>query len=128
MKKIMKEAHRMTREMKGKYPEVDYQAQLGLNISYLLEGKEEKEMELPKMEGTKKQIEYANDIKKEIISILEEMKKYSPHNERTNKKIEEVRNETSAYRVINSLKYKYETKQLEDDLEFSKEMHKEFFQ
>ena len=39
MKKIMKEAHKLTKEMKAKYPEVDYQTQLGLFISYLLEEK-----------------------------------------------------------------------------------------
>ncbi|SNR95170.1 hypothetical protein SAMN05446037_100251 [Anaerovirgula multivorans] len=44
MKKIFKEAHKMTKEMVEKYG-VDYQAQFGLNLAYLLETKEEgKEM------------------------------------------------------------------------------------
>ena len=34
--KIMKEAHKMTREIKAEYPEVDYKFQLGLCIKYLL--------------------------------------------------------------------------------------------
>lgn len=49
MKKIFKKAHKMTREMVEKYG-VDYQAQLGLNLSYLLEGEEEEEMEFIKKE------------------------------------------------------------------------------
>lgn len=45
MKKIFKEAHKMTREMVQKY-EVDYQAQFGLCLAYLLENKEERKMKL----------------------------------------------------------------------------------
>jgi len=44
MKNIMREAHKLTKEMKRKYPEVDYKTQLGLFISYLLEN-ENKEVE-----------------------------------------------------------------------------------
>lgn len=36
-KEIMKEAHRLTRELKKEYKDIDYQLQLGLYISYLLE-------------------------------------------------------------------------------------------
>ena len=32
---LMKEAHKMTKEIKEQYPEVDYQAQLGLCLSFL---------------------------------------------------------------------------------------------
>lgn len=47
MKKTLKEAHKLTREMKEKYPEVDYRTQLGLYISYLLEEKNNtKEIEI----------------------------------------------------------------------------------
>ena len=38
---LMREAHKMTREMKSKYPEVDYKFQLGLCIKYLLNKKED---------------------------------------------------------------------------------------
>ena len=44
MKKILREAHKLTRKMKEKYPEIDYHTQLGLFISYLLE--EENKVEL----------------------------------------------------------------------------------
>ena len=37
MKELMKKAHQMTREIKNKFPEVDYKFQLGLCISYLYE-------------------------------------------------------------------------------------------
>lgn len=43
MKKIFKEAHKMTREIVKEY-KVNYQAQFRLNLSYLLNNKEEKEM------------------------------------------------------------------------------------
>ena len=42
MKKIFVKAHKMTKEMVKEY-KVDYQAQFGLCLSYLLEIKEEEE-------------------------------------------------------------------------------------
>lgn len=44
MKNNFKAAHKMTKEMVEKYG-VDYQAQFGLCLSYLLENKEEEELE-----------------------------------------------------------------------------------
>lgn len=44
MKNLMKEAHKMTKGIKAKYENVDYKAQLGLCLSFLLENKEEVEM------------------------------------------------------------------------------------
>lgn len=35
MKSIMTKAHEMAKNIKAKYPEIDYRAQLGINISYL---------------------------------------------------------------------------------------------
>ena len=64
MKKIFKEAHKMTKQMVAKYG-VDYQAQFGLNLSYLLENKEEEKVE--KMIGSEKQVKWAEDIKKNLI-------------------------------------------------------------
>lgn len=37
---LMKEAHKLTKEIKEQYPEVDYQAQLGLCLSFLAQEKE----------------------------------------------------------------------------------------
>lgn len=56
MKEIMKKAHKMTRGMVEKYG-VDYQAQLGLCLAYLLENKEEERM--VELKGTEKQVALA---------------------------------------------------------------------
>ena len=46
-KNLMKEAHKMTKEIKEQYPEVDYQAQLGLCLSFLAqESKKEGEKKM----------------------------------------------------------------------------------
>lgn len=57
MKKIFKEAHKMTKEMVKKY-KVDYITQFGLNLSYLLEKKEEIKMLI----GSEKQIKWAEEL------------------------------------------------------------------
>lgn len=66
MKKIMKEAHKLTKEMKAKYPEINYQTQLGLFISYLLEEK--------KTQSTKRR-NYGSFSKKQIGVIYAANKK-----------------------------------------------------
>ena len=67
-KNLMKEAHKMTREIKEKYPEVDYQAQLGLCLSFLAQ---EGEQEV-KIEGkSEKQIKYAEDCRERRIAQFE---------------------------------------------------------
>jgi len=38
MSKVMKKAHKMVKEIVAKFGDVDYAAQLGLCISYLLDG------------------------------------------------------------------------------------------
>lgn len=69
MKNLFKEAHKMAREIKEQYNEVDYQAQFGLCLSYLYENKEEmKVKELPKLEGTEKQVAWAEDIREELLA------------------------------------------------------------
>ena len=47
-KEMMVKAHKMTKEIKNKYPEVDYKFQLGLCLSYLYEeaNKENEESEI----------------------------------------------------------------------------------
>lgn len=67
MSLIMKEAHRLTKEIKNEFPEVDYKFQLGICMSYLLNEKGEKEM--VELEGTEKQVKWALDIRKEILEI-----------------------------------------------------------
>lgn len=70
MSLIMKEAHRITKEIKIEFPDVDYKFQLGLCISYLL--KEEKTM--VELQGSEKQIKWANNIRETIIKEATEMK------------------------------------------------------
>ena len=76
MRNIMIEAHRMTREIKRTSPEVDYRTQLGLCLSFLMTNKEEKVMEMAKLEGSEKQIKWAEDLRKEFVTKIEEYKKF----------------------------------------------------
>ncbi len=69
MKNIFKKAHKLTRKMKEKYPEVDYQAQFGLYVSFLLEEKEE-EKEMVELKGTEKQVKWANDIREKKMADI----------------------------------------------------------
>ena len=66
---LMKEAHKLTREIKAEYKDIDYKAQLGICISYL-SNKEEREM--VELEGTEKQVKFASDIRENIINMIEE--------------------------------------------------------
>lgn len=45
MKNLFAKAHKMTREVKKTYPEVDYKFQFGLCLSFLYQNKEEEKME-----------------------------------------------------------------------------------
>lgn len=75
MRNIMIEAHRMTKEIKNNSPEVDYRAQLGLCLSFLMMNKkEEKVMEMAKLEGSEKQIKWAEDLRKEFIKRVQKCK------------------------------------------------------
>lgn len=60
---LMKKAHKMTKEIKAEYPEVNYQVQLGLCISYL---QNEEELEMVSLTGTEKQIAYAEKIRENM--------------------------------------------------------------
>lgn len=66
MKNIMKEAHKMTREIKSKYENIDYKFQLGLCISFIIKNMKEGK----KMIGTEKQIKYAQDLKDQLNKIM----------------------------------------------------------
>ena len=64
---LMKEAHKMTREIVNKYGDVDYMTQLGLCLSFLSQEKGEKEM--VELKGTEKQIKWANEIREKALEI-----------------------------------------------------------
>ena len=65
---LMKEAHKLTKEIKKQYPEVDYKAQLGLCLSFL---SQEGGKEMVELKGTEKQVKWAEDIRNRIIKVNE---------------------------------------------------------
>ena len=74
MKELMKKAHQMTREIKNEFPEVDYKFQLGLCISYLSKNEMKEDVEMVKLKGTEKQVKWAEDIRKEVVEKLQNVK------------------------------------------------------
>lgn len=132
MKNIMKEAHRMTKEIKKEYPEVDYQAQLGICLSFLY-NEEETEMEV-KLEGSEKQVKWATEIREVVIECAKKdvefaQKRYDEkqNKARTNKlnaakeTLAMLENETSAkffienFRTVLSRKQRCEKAGIESD-------------
>lgn len=67
---IMKEAHKLTKEIKKEYPEVNYMAQLGICIAYLSKGEE--------IEVSERAIEIQKELNvtEEESKKLEEVEKY----------------------------------------------------
>lgn len=74
MRKIMGAAHRMTKEIKAEYPEVDYRAQLGLCLAYIIKIERVYQMELKNLIGTEKQVAWAQDIRDGYLKRAEELK------------------------------------------------------
>ncbi|MGX8128470.1 hypothetical protein ACWTV9_19580 [Clostridioides difficile] len=72
MKNLFKEAHKMTGEIKRKYNDVDYKAQFSLCLSFLNKKEDTKMKEL---NGSEKQIAWANDIRKDILILVDELEK-----------------------------------------------------
>ena len=132
MKNIMKEAHRMTKQIKKEFPEVDYQAQLGICLSFLY-NKEETEMEV-KLEGSEKQVKWATEIREVVLECAKKdvEKAQARYDEKQNKAranklntaketLEMLRNETSAkffienFRTVLSRKQQCERAKVESD-------------
>lgn len=67
MKNLFKEAHKLTKEIKAEYPNVDYKAQFGICLSYLQEVKGECKM--VELKGSEKQIKWAKEIRQQILSM-----------------------------------------------------------
>lgn len=70
MSLVMKEAHRLTKEIKKEFPNVDYKFQLGICMSYLLNGEGENEM--VELQGSEKQVKWALSIREKTISTINE--------------------------------------------------------
>ncbi|MDB0519949.1 hypothetical protein C4R87_19195 [Clostridioides difficile] len=73
MKNLFKEAHKMAREIKRKYNDVDYKVQFSLCLSFLIEKKGEAKMK--ELKGSEKQIKWAEDIRKDILTLVDELEK-----------------------------------------------------
>lgn len=59
-KELIRKAHKLTKEIKKEYPEVDYRFQFGICLKYLLSNKEEN-----KLRGSEKQVTWAEKIRAE---------------------------------------------------------------
>lgn len=68
---LMREAHKMTREIINKYGDVDYKAQLGLCLSFL---SQEGGKEMVELKGTEKQIKWAEDLRGRFVKYLDFIK------------------------------------------------------
>ena len=65
---LMKEAHKMTREIVNKYGDVNYMTQLGLCLSFL---SQEGGKEMVELKGTEKQVKWEEDIRNRMIRVNE---------------------------------------------------------
>ncbi len=70
-KELMVKAHKMAKEIKNEYPEVDYKFQLGLCLAYL---HEEGEKEMVELKGSEKQIKWAEEIREDLLVRVEQMR------------------------------------------------------
>ena len=71
-KELFVKAHKMAKEIKNEYPEVDYMFQFSLCLSYL---REEGENGMVELKGTEKQVKWAEDIRKIYLEGLNDVKK-----------------------------------------------------
>ena len=65
---LMKEAHKLTKQIVSEYGDVDYKTQLGLCLSFL---SQEGSKEMVELKGTEKQVKWAEDIRNRIIKVNE---------------------------------------------------------
>ena len=65
---LMKEAHKMTKQIVSEYGDVDYRTQLSLCWSFL---SQEGGKEMVELKGTEKQVKWAEDIRNRIIKVNE---------------------------------------------------------
>ena len=131
-KEIFKKAHKLTKEIKAQYPEVDYRFQFGLCLSFLMNEKEET-MKV-KLEGSEKQVKWATEIREVVVECAKNdvEKAQARYNEKQNKAranklntaketLEMLENETSAkffienFRTVLSRKQRCEKAGIESD-------------
>ena len=131
-KELMVKAHKLTKEIKNEYPEVDYKFQLGLCLAYL---QSEGEVKMVELKGSEKQVKWANDIR-EVVLLASRRNlelKQEFYNEKPNSKMrtrvfneakelnEKIENEESAKFFIENfafiIKEKEELERLEKEIE-----------
>lgn len=101
MKKIFKEAHKMTREMVEKYG-VDYQVQFGLCLAYLLEEKEQ-EKEMVELQGSEKQIAWATKLRDGALGLFEELDSYKYQINKNDSRYEKGMTEAERYEKFKNI-------------------------
>ncbi|MCB2308880.1 hypothetical protein LGL08_20655 [Clostridium estertheticum] len=106
-KEMMIKAHKMTKEIKTEYAEVNYSFQLGLCMSYLAKEGEKKEM--VELQGSEKQVAWAENIRATTIEKFETgVKNVEGWKENHLEKIEKIRmelnNNTSSIWFIDNFK------------------------
>lgn len=69
MKNLFKKAHKMTRKIKSKHPEVNYKFQFSLCLSFLYKNKEEE----PMSEARKKVLEAIGNLENQIKEVEEKI-------------------------------------------------------
>ena len=68
---IMREAHKLTKQIVSEYGDVDYKTQLGLCLSFL---SQEGGKEMVELKGTEKQIKWAEDLRSRFVKYLDFIK------------------------------------------------------
>lgn len=72
MKNLFKEAHKLTKEIKKEFSNVDYKAQFGICLSYLQEKKGD--CKVVELKGTERQVAWAENIREGLVELLNDMK------------------------------------------------------
>lgn len=70
-REIMIKAHKMTKEVKKEFPNVNYKFQFGLCLSYILEEERKEVVKMKELKGTEKQIKWAEDLREQLKSSME---------------------------------------------------------
>ena len=68
---LMKEAHKMTKQIVDEYRDVDYKTQLGLCLAFL---SQEGGKEMVELKGSEKQIKWAEDLRGRFVKYLDFIK------------------------------------------------------
>lgn len=120
MKELMRKAHKMAKEIKAEYPEVNYKTQLGLCMSYLLNNKEGN---MDRANELVKELNITEEEAKELVIVEKHYQEEYAENGKVNFNIWEGYGKKRAYvnlswrsRSANAKKnyYDFTTKYLQD--------------